>query len=59
MKPFIVFTGAKKEITELIETYKGKCFVAFSCNVWMNEELVTQYLKGMIGKFSFARRLLI
>ena len=57
LKPFIVFTGAKREVKEL--NFKGKCFLASTCNGWMNDELTAQYLHEIVGKFSFSKRLLI
>ena len=58
LKPFIVFPGAKRETKQLNEEFKNKCFVASSVNGWMNEDLTRDWVQGVLGKFSFSRRIL-
>ena len=58
MKPFIVFPGAKRESKALNDESKTKCVVASSINGWMSEELTVSLVKGVLGQFSFTRRML-
>ena len=58
LKPFIVFPGAKRETKQLNEEFKNKCFVASSIDGWMNEDLTLDWVQGVLGKFSFTRRML-
>ena len=57
LKPFIVFQGAKREATALNEEFKNRYVVASSSNGWMNEELVLNFLRQVLGLFSFKKRL--
>ena len=38
LKPFIVFSGAKRDAKALDEEYRHKCVANISANAWMNEE---------------------
>ena len=58
LKPFIVFPGAKREVKALNEEFKTRCVVASSVNGWMNEELTLCWVRSVLGKFSFSRRML-
>lgn len=58
LKHFIVFPGAKRETKLLNEEFKTKCVVASSSNGWMNEELTLDWVRSVLGKFSFTRRIL-
>ena len=58
LKPFIVFGGAKREVEALNKEFRTRCVVASSSNAWMNEDLTVRYVETVLGKFSFARRLL-
>ena len=58
LKPFIVFTGAKRETKLFNEEFKRKCVVASSANGWMNEKLTLSFARNVLEKFTFARRLL-
>ena len=58
LKPFIVFGGAKRECKTLNDEFKTKCVVASSPNAWMNEELTLDFIRSVIGKFAFSKRLL-
>ena len=58
LKPFVVFPSTKCETKQLDEGCKNKCFVASSVNGWMNEELTLSWVKRVLGKFSFAQRML-
>ena len=42
---------------KLNEEFRSKCIVS-SGNVWMNEQLTKVWVKKVLGKFSFGRRLL-
>ena len=53
-----VFPGAKRETKQLNEEFKNKCYVASSVNGWMNEDLTHDWVQGVLGKFSFSRRML-
>ena len=59
LKPFIVFRGTKRELKKLNEDYKHKCVTATSANAWMNEELTLNWVRSVLGAFSFNRRLLV
>ena len=58
LKPFIVFPGAKRETKLLNEEFKAKCVVASSSNGWMNEELTLDWVRSVLRKFPFTRRIL-
>ena len=58
LKPFIVFRAAKRETKKLNEDFRHKCVVTTSSNAWMNEELTLNWVKSVLGAFSFNRRLL-
>lgn len=58
LKPFIVFPGAKRETKQLNEEFKNKCYVVSSVNGWMNKDLTRYWVQGVLGKFSFTRRML-
>ena len=58
LKPFIVFDGAKCEVEALNKEFRSHCVIVSSSNAWMLEELTTRYIETVLGKFSFARRLL-
>ena len=47
-----------RECKSLNEESKSKCVVMSSPNAWMNEELTLSYIRSVIGRFSFNRRLL-
>ena len=49
------FPGAMRESKA---EFKTKCVVASSINGWMNEELTVSWVKGVLGHFSFTRRML-
>ena len=57
LKPFIVFPGAKRKTKLLNEEFKAKCVVASSTNGWMNEELTLYWVRSVLGRFSFTRRM--
>ena len=58
MKPFIVFKGRGKRLIKDLEKIPG-IFVQFSTNGWLNDSLTCNYLKKVIGHFSFNKRLLV
>ena len=58
LKPFIVFRAAKRETKKLNEDFRHKCVETTSSNTWMNEELTLNWVKSVLGAFSFNRRLL-
>lgn len=53
LKPFIVFRAAKCETKKLNEDFRHKCIVTTSSNTWMNEELTLNWVKSILGAFSF------
>ena len=59
MKPFIVFKGAKHEVSQLNKEFHGKCFVASSENGWMNTHLTNEFVQNVLGSLSFSKRLLV
>ena len=58
LKPFIVFGGAKREVEALNKEFRSHCVIVSSSNAWMNEEFTTRYVETVLGKLSFALRLL-
>ena len=58
LKPFLVFAKAKRESRSWYEEYKYQCSVVSSTNGWMNEDLTLQWIKELVWKFSFGKRLL-
>ena len=58
LKPFIVFSAAKRESKSLNDEYKRQCSVASSSNAWMNEELTLRWCDEVLGQFTFQKRLL-
>ena len=57
LKPFIVSQDAKREATALKEELKNRCVVESSSNGWMNEELVLNFLRQVLGMLPFKKRL--
>ena len=57
-RPFIVFPGAKRETKLLNEEFKAKCVVASSSNGKMIEELTSDWVRSVLGNFSFTWRIL-
>ena len=51
MKPFIVFHATKRESNSLDEEFESRCVVKSSGNAWMNEELITVWVKRVLGAF--------
>ena len=58
LKPFIVFGGAKRECKNLNDEFKSTCAIRSTPNAWMNQETTLEWVDTILGKFSFARRLL-
>ena len=58
LKPFIVFKGAVREV-KAMQQDNTKAVIATSANGWMNDDLTIQWLKSVVGKFSFRPRLLV
>ena len=58
LKPFVVLRTAKKESKSLDEEFESCCVVKSSGNAYMNEELITIWVKQVLGAFSFKRQLL-
>ena len=58
LKPFVVFHAAKRESKSLDEEFKSHCVVKSSGNAWINEELITIWVKRVLDAFSFNRQLL-
>lgn len=58
LKPFIIFPGAKRETKLLNEELKDKWIVVSSSNGWMNDKLTLDWVRSVLGKFSFTRWIL-
>ena len=58
MKPLIVFKGKGTRLIKELEKIPD-VIVQFSDNGWMNDELTSDYLKKVIGYFSFNKRLIV
>ena len=58
LKPFVIFKGAKREVKAMQQDIT-RAVIATSVNGWMNDELTTEWLKSVVGKFSFSHRLLV
>ena len=58
LKPFIAFCVAKRESKSLNEQFESRCVVKSFGNAWMNEELITIWVKRVLGAFLFNRQLL-
>ena len=57
-KPFVVFKGKGTRLIKDLQKIKG-IVVRFSSNGWMNDLLTIDYLRSIIGQFSFNKRLLV
>jgi hypothetical protein len=58
LKPFIVFKGQGTRLIKDLSTIPG-VVVRFSKNGWMNDSLTIEYLKTIIGSFTFTKRLMV
>lgn len=58
LKPNIVFKGAIREVKAMREQM-SRAVAATSKNGWMNDDLTADWLKSLVGKFSFKLRLLV
>lgn len=52
LKPFVVFKNAKREVKRL-EEGTSNAIIRSSNNGWMNQELTTDWLRTVYGKFHF------
>ena len=59
MKPFIVFKGVQREVSQLNDEFRVKCFVASSENGWMNTSLTNEFVQKVLSCLSFSKRLLV
>ena len=61
LKPFIVFKGGKRDVKRMNEDRQlsGKCVIRTSANGWMNESLTEEWIQYVVGRLSFAPRLLV
>ena len=57
-KPFVVLRATKRESKSLDEEFESRCVVKSCGNAYMNEELITIWVKQVLGAFSFNRQLL-
>lgn len=53
LKPFIVFKGKGTRLIKELDKIPG-VIVQFSSNGWMNDPLTIEYLRKVLGHFSFA-----
>ena len=51
LKPFVLFRAAKIESNSLDEEFESRCVIKSSGNAWMNEELITIWVKRVLGAF--------
>ena len=58
LKPVVVFHAVKRESKSLDKEFESCCVVKSPGNTWINEELITIWVKRVLGAFSFNRRLL-
>ena len=58
LKPFLVFKGNGTRLMNDLSTIPG-VVVRFNSNGWMNDSLTIEYLKTIIGSFSFTKRLMV
>ena len=61
LKPFIVFKGGKRDVKRMNEDQQlpGKCVIRTSANGWMDESLTEEWIQYVVGRLSFAPRLLV
>ena len=57
LKPFIVFTGGKRDVEKLKKEYGNKSVIASSTNGSMDTDLTLSWANTVLGQFSFRRRL--
>ena len=58
LKPFVVFKGKGTHLLKDLNTIPG-IVVRFSLNGWMNDSITIEYLRLVVGVFSFARRVMV
>ena len=58
LKPFVVFRVAKRESKSFNEEFESRRVIKSSGNAWMNEELISIWVKQVLGTFLFSRLLL-
>lgn len=61
LKPFIVFNGGKRDVKRMNEDRQltNRCVIRSSINGWMNEDLTIEWIQTVVGRLSFAPRLLV
>jgi hypothetical protein len=60
LKPYVVFFGGSRKVKQLNESgYTSGAIATTSTNGWMNDDLTTDYLRRVIGKFAFQKRILV
>ena len=60
LKPYVVFFGGSRKVKQLNESGCMSGVIATtSVNGWMNDDLTTDYLRRVIGKFAFKKRILV
>ena len=58
LKPFIVFTGGKREFAGLNDQFRDKCIIKSNVNGWMNEQLTEEWIDSVVGRFALGKRFL-
>ena len=58
LQPFVVFNGAKRDVTAMNTEFHGRCVIASSESGWMNTSLTNEWVKKTLGSFLFRQRLL-
>ena len=59
MKPFIVFKGAERKVSQLNEEFRGKCFFTSFENGWINTSLINEFVQKILSSLSFSKCLLV
>jgi tellurite resistance protein len=60
LKPYVVFFGGTRKVKELNDKkLLSGCVATSSVNGWMNDELTADYLRRIIGKLAFKKRILV
>ena len=58
LKPFVVFKGKGTHLLKDLNNIPG-IVVRFSPKGWMNDSITIEYLRLVVGAFSFARRVMV
>jgi len=60
LKPYVVFCGGSRKLKQLNDSGQLSGVIATtSVNGWMNDDLTADYLRRIIGKLAFRKRMLV